>query len=267
MDLPVKAPMGKAAIVMMTFARDHLPLATQVIFHMEVLQAQEQLQDPMQEKSHPPIPMDLTQWMKVFPDQHRWITALMAIRHLVMVDLLHHRVFLEEAIRQPRLQLSLHQQMVPRCLRRDELAMLMDRRTIRIEQEPLKAERMHRAMLQHIRVPVGRTPHQSEYGALLPSYGLRGTHAHAAAIVAASYYHGHAPPGYPGGAYSGHFSGQGSSHGHASQQGHGSKQDDKAGLGQSAGSQSAGSGSAALDSQANSLTVQTVPEHQKVSAA
>lgn len=108
---------------------------------------------------------------------------------------------------------------------------------------------------------------ESEYGVLLPSYDLRGAHAHAAAIAAASYYHGHAPPGYPRGAYPGYFSGQGSSHGQGGQQRQGSKQDDRAGSSQSAESQSAGSGSAPLGSQANPLTAQTVPEHQKVSAA
>lgn len=110
---------------------------------------------------------------------------------------------------------------------------------------------------------------ESDYGALLPSYGLRGAHAHAAAVAAAaSYYHSHAPPGYGGGVYPDHFPGHGSSHGHAvGQQGQGSKQDDKAGSSQSAGSQSAGSGSAPLGSQANPMSVQAVPEHQKVSAA
>ncbi|KAG0376336.1 hypothetical protein BGX24_007898 [Mortierella sp. AD032] len=107
------------------------------------------------------------------------------------------------------------------------------------------------------------------YGALLPGYSLRGPYAHAAA-VAASYYHGHAPPGYPAGAYPPHFPGHTSAHGHAGQQGQGPKQDDKMVMSQSDSmtvSQSAASAPASLASQANPMSVQAIPEHQKVSAA
>ncbi|KAF9910055.1 hypothetical protein EC991_007386 [Linnemannia zychae] len=108
----------------------------------------------------------------------------------------------------------------------------------------------------------------SEYGVLLPGYGLRGAHAHAAAVAAASYYHGHAPPGYPGGAYPPHFPEHPSAHGHTSHQGLGSKQDDKTAMshpGATTTSQSAASVS--LGSQPNSMSAQAAPEHQKVSAA
>jgi len=122
--------------------------------------------------------------------------------------------------------------------------------------------------------PYGATTRslEADYGSLLPGYGLRGVHAHAAAVAAASYYHGHPPPDYPAGAYPPPFGGPAHRHGHGHGGGprQGSKQDGKATSlkpGQQGASPSTASGSASNSVQATSLSVQAIPEHQKVSAA
>lgn|SRR5690242_12767114 len=106
--------MDQAATVMMTFARDQLRLATPAILHMEAPQVQELLWDPMEERAHRHILMDLTQWMGAFLGRRRWITVWTAILHLVMVDQPRPRTSLEQAIRQPQLRRRRPQQMVPR---------------------------------------------------------------------------------------------------------------------------------------------------------
>ncbi|KAF9090036.1 hypothetical protein BGX29_011703 [Mortierella sp. GBA35] len=109
--------------------------------------------------------------------------------------------------------------------------------------------------------PGPRRSDPSVYGAMIPSYGLRGAHAHAAAIAAASYYH--VPPGYPTEAYPALFPGQAHPHGPAGQHGQLSRQEDKSLPGQSALSQSAGP----VSGPTASMPVQAIPEHQQVSAA
>ncbi|KAF9094552.1 hypothetical protein BGX23_001930 [Mortierella sp. AD031] len=109
--------------------------------------------------------------------------------------------------------------------------------------------------------PGPRRSDPSVYGAMIPSYGLRGAHAHAAAIAAASYYH--VPPGYPTEAYPALFPGQAHPHGPAGQHGQLSRQEDKSLPGQSAPSQSAGP----VSGPTASMPVQAIPEHQQVSAA
>ncbi|KAF9132774.1 hypothetical protein BGW39_011356 [Mortierella sp. 14UC] len=260
MDPPLKVPTDQDETVRRTLARDRQHLVTQAIPHIQVLtpviQDQELLQEPMPERAHHLTLMDPMQWRESslghLPTSAAGATSSAGgsagEMALPLTRRASHAYGSENQLEEDRVGAPEGREKAPSYV----AAHPGPRRS-----DPTPYGAASRSM-------------DSEYGALLPGYGLQGSHAYAMAVAAASYYHGHAPPGYPVEEYPPPLPGHPSAHGHAGQQELGSKQDDKAAMSQSGpakASRSAVSASASLGGQAKSMSVQAVPEHQKVSAA